>query len=479
MKPALKNFITDYLAELVLGNAAIFAGAGLSVPAGYVDWRELLRPLAKDLELNIDLENDLVAFAQFHVNARAQNRHKLHEALLEALSRDTEPTHNHRLLAQLPITTFWTTNYDKLIENTLHDHGKVVDVKSSVPQMATTRPNRDVTIFKMHGDIDRPDEAVVTKDDYERYAREREPFITALAGDLVKRTFLFLGFSFTDPNLEHVLSQVRLNFTTNQRQHYAIFRSRKKVSGETDDHFAHQLARQVHVIEDLKRFNVRVLLIDEYSEITDVLTELVNRYRRRTVFISTSAFNFDPWGQPAVIEFAQELGRKLVADGTRVATGLGAGVGDAIFTGVLREVMQTRGMSIEDALVLRPFPHSGDPSQLPSLWEQYRQEIISQAGIALFLFGNKEQGSVSVNADGLVREFDIARAQPIPVLPIGATGSAAKALADLAVNQPDNFTPELDADGRVRLAALANHTDDLKSLIHPIIELIRKLQGKG
>jgi hypothetical protein len=48
----------------------------------------------------------------------------------------------------------------------------------------------------MHGDIDRPDEAVVTKDDYEKYSRDREPFITALAGDLVKKTFLFLGFSF-------------------------------------------------------------------------------------------------------------------------------------------------------------------------------------------------------------------------------------------------------------------------------------------
>ena len=409
MNSQIKSFITDFLAELVLGNAAIFAGAGLSVPAGYVDWRELLRPLSKDLELNIDLESDLIAVAQFHVNARGQNRHKLHEALLDALSRDAEPTENHRLLAQLPVTTFWTTNYDKLIENTLHQNGKVVDVKSSVPQLATTRPNRDATIFKMHGDIDRPDQAVVTKDDYERYGREREAFITALAGDLVKKTFLFLGFSFTDPNLEHVLSQVRLNFTINQRQHYAVFRSRKRENGEFDEHFAHQLARQKHVIEDLKRFSVRVLLVDEYSDITDLLTELVNQYRRRTVFVSTSAFNFDPWGRPAVMEFAQELGRVLIADGTRIATGVGAGVGDAIFSGALREVMRTKGMSIEDALVLRPFPQAGDPHQLAPLWEKYRQELISQAGIALFLFGNKEKDSQIVTADGVLSEFAVGR----------------------------------------------------------------------
>lgn len=479
MKPHLENFITDYLAELVEGNAAIFAGAGLSVPAGYVDWRALLRPLSKELDLNIDLENDLVAVAQFHVNASGQNRHKLHKALLEALSSDAKSTANHRKLAELPITTYWTTNYDKLIENTLHEAGKVVDVKSSKAQLATTRPNHDVTLFKMHGDIDRPSEAVVTKDDYEKYGREREPFITALAGDLVKKTFLFLGFSFTDPNLEHVLAQVRLNFSVDQRQHYAIFRSRPRLTGESDHDFKHHTARQRHVIEDLKRFNVKVTLVDEYSEITDVLTELVDRYKRRTVFISTSAFNFEPWGQNDVIEFARELGHVLIADGTRIATGLGAGIGDAIFTGALREIMQTRGMSIEDALVLRPFPQSSDPAERKTMWRSYRQEIISKSGIALFLFGNKEDASGNINSDGLVEEFEIALEQGLPVLPIGATGSAAKVLADKVVAEPDKFTPELDANERATLATLAAHTDNLKSLTPSIVDLIRKLQRKA
>jgi hypothetical protein len=478
MKPQIKTFITEFLAEMIEGNAAIFAGAGLSVPAGYVDWRALLRPLSIELDLNIDLESDLVAVAQFHVNASGQNRHKLHKALIEALSPDNAPTANHRLLAQLPIRTYWTTNYDKLLENALRNKDKVVDVKNAVPQLATTRPGRDATIFKMHGDVDRPDEAVATKDDYERYSKDRGAFITALTGDLVSKTFLFLGFSFTDPNLEQVLSQVRLTFTTNQRRHYAVFRARLKMPTESDANFEHHRIRQSLVIEDLKRFNIKVLLIDDYSEITEFLTELVNQYRRRTVFVSTSAFSFEPWGRPPVMEFAQDLGRALIADGSRIATGVGAGIGDAIFTGALREVMQTKGSRIEDAIVLRPFPQSGDPSQLASLWESYRQEIVSQAGIALFLFGNKEKDGETVTADGVLREFAIAKDQGVAVLPIGATGSAAQSLASNAIADPDQFTPELDATGRAGLAALANHTDNLKSLIPPILELIRKLQGK-
>ena len=128
MKPAIRQFLTDYLGEVVVGDAAVFAGAGLSIPSGYVDWRELIRPLAEELELRIDLETDLVGVAQFHVNANGTNRDRLHKAVIEAIAPTNPPTRNHELLAQLPIRTWWTTNYDKLIETALRNAGKVVDV---------------------------------------------------------------------------------------------------------------------------------------------------------------------------------------------------------------------------------------------------------------------------------------------------------------------------------------------------------------
>jgi len=66
-KPVAR-FIERYLAEIEAGNAGIFAGAGLSAPAGFVDWRELLRDIADELDLRIDWEHDLIAVAQFHLN---------------------------------------------------------------------------------------------------------------------------------------------------------------------------------------------------------------------------------------------------------------------------------------------------------------------------------------------------------------------------------------------------------------------------
>lgn len=121
------------------------------------------------------------------------------------------PSENHAILARLPIRTCWTTNYDKLIETALTDARKTPDVKHVDSQLPVTKPKRDAVLYKMHGDVDHPQDAVLTRDDYEAYGGKHLGFVNALVGDLTGKTFLFIGFSFLDPNLDHVLSQLRLN----------------------------------------------------------------------------------------------------------------------------------------------------------------------------------------------------------------------------------------------------------------------------
>lgn len=74
----IEVFINDYMKELYQGTASFFAGAGLSVPAGYVNWKGLMTEIAQDLGLDINLENDLVTMAQFHFNEN-QTRFKLNK----------------------------------------------------------------------------------------------------------------------------------------------------------------------------------------------------------------------------------------------------------------------------------------------------------------------------------------------------------------------------------------------------------------
>jgi NAD-dependent SIR2 family protein deacetylase len=187
-----EKLIKELSKELSANNLAIFAGAGLSAPAGFVNWRGLLKELAEELELDIDKEYDLVTLAQYYINHKSGNRSKINDIILNSFSQTANTTENHRILARLSIDTFWTTNYDNLIEKALQEAGKIVDVKHTKSQLSTSVRGRDATVYKMHGDANMPTEAVLIKDDYESYHLKRGDFFTALQGDLLTKRFLFL-----------------------------------------------------------------------------------------------------------------------------------------------------------------------------------------------------------------------------------------------------------------------------------------------
>ncbi len=293
MKREVLLFIEKFVEEIRAKNAAVFLGAGASKAAGHVDWAELLEPLARELELDVSKEPDLVALAQFHVN-ETRSRGQINQTILDALGRKLEPTENHRILAELDIPVYWTTNYDRLIEEALREPGKVADVKHTVKQLANTRSRRDAIVYKMHGDVEHPDEAILTKDNYEKYFKTHGAFVTALSGHLVSKTFVFIGFSFSDPNLDYVLSRVRVTFEEHQRRHFAFFKKRSKAADEPEEDFRMAQTRQRLMIEDLKRFNVNSILVDEYEEITEALREVARRFRMRTILVSSSAADFEP-----------------------------------------------------------------------------------------------------------------------------------------------------------------------------------------
>lgn len=123
MEKEIEAFINDFVNDLAANNAAIFAGAGMSKAAGFVDWPELLADIAKELGLEIDKETDLISLAQYHVNEK-DSRAKLSKKIVEEFVEDTELTENHHIIARLPVSTYWTTNYDRLIENALREAKK-------------------------------------------------------------------------------------------------------------------------------------------------------------------------------------------------------------------------------------------------------------------------------------------------------------------------------------------------------------------
>lgn len=474
MKREYLRLIESLSTELAEGNLALFAGAGLSRAAGFVDWKSLLKPIADDLDLDVEREWDLVTLAQYHANTNATNRSKLNQMLVTEFSSGVVPTENHEILARLPIQTFWTTNYDKLIENSLERNGKVPDVKYTNKQLATTRPKRDAVIYKMHGDVDHASDAVLIRDDYERYHMKMEPFINALKGDLIAKTFLFLGFSFTDPNLEYILSRVRIQFAQDQRQHYCILRRAGMFESEDKADFEYRQRKEDLFKNELLRVGIKVVYVDEFLEITNILREIERRHKRKTIFISGAAYDYNPWTEAEAEQFVYGLSKAISKEQYRVISGFGLGVGSAVITGVLEQTIMNGDRLDSDQLVLRPFPQSQSGQRsLGELWTEYRRNMLAHAGVALFLFGNKlDKTGTVVPSNGMREEFDIAVANGLFVIPVGITGSISFQLWEEVIEMYDESNYEQGKKITPLLHALGAKGTDLKRAHSIILSLL-------
>ena len=411
-------FIRDIIKELEEENVAVFAGAGLSMPAGYVSWGELLKPIAEELGIDIKKEYDLVSIAQYYLNENGGHRSELNRRLIEVFTQNTNTTENHKILARLPIKHYWTTNYDKLIEQSIEEQSKKVDVKYTKKHLSITIPKRDAIIYKMHGDISSPDDAILTKDDYESYHVKMDLYLSTLKGDLLNKTFIFLGFSFTDPNLDYILSRVRLAGISSKRH----FNFTKKVIKKDDEDFAdfeYRKRKQELFIGDLKRFNIKTILVDDYNDITNILKEVEEKFKRKNIFISGAAYEYSSWGREIAEQFIHDLSKKLIENDYRIVSGFGLGIGSAVISGALNAIYSNPSKYSKDELILRPFPQNSEGKEL---WTQYRKDMIDYAGISIFIFGNKLEKGKIVFSNGMKEEFQIAKEKNLLLLPIGATG---------------------------------------------------------
>lgn len=449
MSLPLRTFMESYVNALLEGNAAVFAGAGLSASSGFVDWRTLLRPLAADIGLSMDEENDFLAVAQYYENSYGRGR--INQLLLDEFGKKAEPSENHRLLAALPIRSYWTTNYDTLIEDALRSAGKSVDVKIRSENLALTVSGYDAVVHKMHGDISALDRAVLTKNDFETFNDSRRMFTTTLENDLASKTFLFLGFSFTDRNLDYVLNRMKTMLGPNVRPHYCLMRKERRSSYKSWKEYRCALIRQKLKIRDLVRYGIHVVLVNEYAEITQILRTLRVLVRRRCVFVSGSAATYEGWDEERARNLGLLLGQALVREGFQVATGFGLGVGDSLIRGALRETSQARSHS-RYPLHLGCVP---DPTAKDSEWSAYRSDMLQRAGISVFLFGNKQDESGKlVESTGMIEEFEIGNNLGVVPVPVGATGAggtvqmAAETLWKQVMDDFDTYVrhPELNDD---------------------------------
>ncbi|MCA8430556.1 SIR2 family protein [Burkholderia seminalis] len=457
-----KRFLKDYTEALIGGGGAVFVGAGVSMGAGYPSWASLLTEVGEELGVKSGELHDLAALAQWSIqeNGSATQVRNVIKAQI-GVEHPIPPT--LEIISRLPVKYIWTTNYDRLVERAFGAVNRPIDTVSGAADLALRATPGASRLFKMHGSVERLDDVVISTDDYELYRSKRGAFLPLLHAHLSSMSMLFLGISFTDPNIRHVLSLIRESFTSAPPEHFAIVRPPQRDDYKSEAEFEARSTQHRLWSRDLKRYGLVVVEIDDYAEVPELLRQVERRVAARRVWVSGS------WPPEASADIAKvygvahAIGQLVGARGCDLVSGTGVVVGSASIAGFLDALRSDGGWDLERRLIARPFPQpiSGAAPDRGQ-WAALRAELARIAGVVVFVGGMKidSDTGATVMADGVLDEFEAAMAADSFVIPIGTTGGAAAHISDRLIGSG------VDASGR---NAMRPTDEELRELARPDI----------
>src|SRR5690625_1684653 len=120
--------------------------------------------------------------------------------------------------------------------------------------------------------------------------------------------------------------------------------------------------------------------------------------------------------------FCEKLAESLYEENFEISTGLGLGVGRNIVTGFLNKDSFSGKTKLNSRLIIRPFPIQ----QAEEEKRKYREKILSECGVSIFLFGNKIEINKGekrlIDSRGVIEEYNISRKLGHFIIPVSATG---------------------------------------------------------
>ena len=381
---------------------------------------------------------DLTEIAQYYEDKFG--RQGLNSLVFNEFDKIPKNNENINWLSKMPISEYWTTNYDHVIEQAIKKQGKSYQKLVKKEDFKYHKIGREVAIYKMHGDKDSPDDVVLTKEDYQNYDIDRGIFTRMLSVELIRKSFVFIGFSFNDPNLERILSIAKQTLQGKAPQTHYCFMRKVQLIDYLNEHNRLEIQNIEKYIRDnnyqilrcnsMVKYGIQTILINDYDEITLMLKHLYNKYITNNVFISggINPANLSDYGTFKMVNdtnlnlnsaesFLTMLGRDLVDNGFHIYTGFGAGVGNYVLAGVLQSNKnRLNGEVINDDIHISSMMSVMDLEKK----NRIRRKMIEQCSSSIIVFGYGKKDS------GTYQEYHIAKDDNKYIIPVKKTGFAAK-----------------------------------------------------
>jgi hypothetical protein len=480
-KAAMKRFLEEYPTALNEGLGTVFVGAGMSMAAGYPSWANLLREIGDEMGVSSRDIHDLAALAQWSIQ-ESGSATRIRNVIKEKIGVERTVPSTLEIIARLPVAHIWTTNYDRLIERAFADIDRPLDTVSGAKDLSLKPTPGAARLYKMHGSVERLDDIVISTDDYELFRAKRGGYLPLLQAHLTGTSMLFVGISFTDPNVRHVLSLIRETFTDAPPEHFAIVRPPHPGDFDSEDEYKARLAQHNLWARDLRRYGLIAVEIDDYDEVPDLLHQIERRVAARRIWVSGS-WPIEGGGADSVNIYglAEEVGRWIGRSGRSLVSGAGVLVGSAAIAGFLDALRDRGGWDLSRRLIARPFPQPlAGVAPDAAKWSALRKEMARQAGFAIFIGGAKSEGETLVTAAGVLDEYEAALEAGVFLLPVGATGGAAKDISDkligsdIASSGAEALRPTDD-----EIDLLANPETERKVIVDTIAAIIERLNKGG
>ena len=186
---------------------AIFVGAGVSKSSDtdYISlpsWSDLITELKSDLAITEEL--DYLKLAQLYYLEFGEQTYN--QTLKKYFPEDITPSSLHRTILKVSPRVIITTNWDCIIENAIEQEGYLYDkICMDKDLVSSTSPNK---FIKIHGDF-KNHNIVFKEDDYLNYSRNFPLIENYIKSIFSTHTVLFLGYSYNDINLKHILKWIQ------------------------------------------------------------------------------------------------------------------------------------------------------------------------------------------------------------------------------------------------------------------------------